>query len=137
MSIFLFLVFGSVFAFTFGVAFLSSVPQEKIETEQEMMEKFLKKRIFDENLTQREKWFLISRGFTIATYHYTTSPEFFELENFVNMLDGQLIVERIKSKERKLELVSARNSVVIENLTKENLFNALCRVLYYPPPDCS
>ena len=137
MSIFLFLVFGSVFAFTFGVAFLSSVPQEKIETEQEMMEKFLKKRIFDENLTEREKWFLISGGFTIATYHYTTSPEFFELENFVNMLDGQLIVERIKSKERKLELVSARNSVVIENLTKENLFNALCQVLYYPPPDCS
>jgi hypothetical protein len=137
MTIFLFMIFGSVFAFTFGTAFLSATSQPKVETEQDMINKFSKKRIFDENLTDKEKWFLISRGITIATYYYNTTPEFFELEEFVDILEGQLILERIKANETKLELVSARNSEILENLSKENLFNALCDVLYYPPPDCS
>jgi len=135
MYIFLIFTFGAVFAFTFGTAFLSSAPQS--ESEQDIINKFSKKRIFDGNLTDKEKWYLINRGFTIATYYYTDNPEFFELEEFVDILEGQLIVERIKAKETKIELVSARNSVIIENLSRENLFNALCNVLYYPPPDCS
>jgi len=136
MILFLFMVFSSVIAFTFGNAFLSAQQPEQ-ETIQDMVNKFLKQKIFNEPLNDKEKWFLINRGITIATFYYVNSSDFQELEEFVNLLDGQLIVEKIKSNETKLELVGVRDSITLENLTKEKLFNALCKVLYYPPPDCS
>jgi hypothetical protein len=137
MWLFLLMILASVFAFTIGTAFLSASNQPKIETEKDMIEKFSNQRIFDDNLTDKEKWFLINRGITIGTYYYNNSPDFFELEDFVNRLKGQLILERINANETKLELISGRDSVVLENLSKENILNSLCDVLYYPPPDCS
>lgn len=137
MILFLFMIFGSVFAFTFGTAFMYRTPESRELTEREMIEKFSKHRIFDEPLTEGEEWFLVNRGITIATYYYIDSPEFFELEEFVNSLEGQLVVERIKGNETKLELISARASATVENFTKENILQSLCDVLYQPPPECA
>jgi hypothetical protein len=90
-----------------------------------------------ENLTAEEKSYLIGSGMTVATYNYTDSPQFFELETIVNEFSGQVILERAKSDKREIIFQSMRDTSTVENLTKENIFLALCGVLEYPPPDCA
>lgn len=134
---------GAVFVFEI-VAFplMYREPQTKIKTKGELVEKFSNQFIFEGNLTEQEKNFLIQRRITIASYYYSTNDSFFELESIVNSINsqepkGQIILEKIKSNETKLELNSLRNSVVLENLSQESIFSALCETLNYPPPDCS
>jgi hypothetical protein len=90
-----------------------------------------------ENLTQEERSYLIANGRTLATYNYTDSPQFFELETIVNEFSGQVVLEREKSDKREIIFQSRRDTSRVENLTNENIILALCGVLEYPPPDCS
>lgn len=112
-------------------------PQSKIKTPEELIEKFSKQWIFEENLTEQEKDFLVERGITIASYYYLDNSDFFELDSLVNSMEGQLILEKIKSNKTKVELNSLRDTIVLENLSHDNLFKGLCDTLSYPPADCT
>ena len=111
-------------------------PKTETKTEKELIKKFSKQWIFDEKLTEQEEEFLIQRGLTIMSYYYLDNNSF-ELESIVKSLNGQVILEKIKSNETKLELKSLRNSISLENLSEIRIFEGLCDTLYYPPPDCS
>jgi len=127
------------------VAFPLMYREPKIETktEKELIKKFSNQFIFDEKLTEQEKDFLLQRRITILSYYYSNNTKnAFEPESIVNSINsqnprGQLIMEKIKSNETRVELNSLRNTIVIKNLTYNNLFKGLCDTLYYPPPDCS
>ncbi len=117
-------------------------PQTEIKTPEELGEKFSKQWIFEESLTEVEKEFLTQRGITIASYYYTEDSSFYELESIVETINsqkpqGQLILEKIKSEEVKIELNSLLDFIVVENLTQEEIFKGLCKTLYYPPADCT
>jgi len=118
-------------------------PSSKRKTPEELAKKFSNQFIFDENLTEQEKDFLLQRRITILSYYYSNNTEnAFEPESIVNTINfqnprGQLIMEKIKSNETRVELNSLRNTIVIKNLTYNNLFKGLCDTLYYPPPDCA
>ena len=111
-------------------------PKTETKTEKELIKKFSKQWIFDEKLTEQEEEFLIQRGLTIMSYYYLDNNSF-ELESLVKSLNGQVILEKIKSNETKLELKSLRNSISLENLSEKRIFEGLCDTLSYPPPDCS
>jgi len=111
-------------------------PKTETKTEKELIKKFSKQWIFDEKLTEQEEEFLIQRGLTIMSYYYLDNNSF-ELESIVKSLNGQVILEKIKSNETKLELKSLRNSISLENLSEKRIFEGLCDTLSYPPPDCS
>jgi len=111
-------------------------PKTETKTEKELIKKFSKQWIFDEKLTEQEEEFLIQRGLTIMSYYYLDNSSF-ELESLVKSLNGQVILEKIKSNETKLELKSLRNSISLENLSEKRIFEGLCDTLSYPPPDCS
>ena len=111
-------------------------PKTETKTEEELIKKFSKQWIFDEKLTEQEEEFLIQRGLTIMSYYYLDNNSF-ELESIVKSLNGQVILEKIKSNETKLELKSLRNSISLENLSEIRIFEGLCETLNYPPPDCS
>ncbi|MGC9310265.1 MAG: hypothetical protein ACP5E4_00920 [Candidatus Aenigmatarchaeota archaeon] len=100
------------------------------------VQKFEKTWIFG-NLTDDEKAYLIDKGRTVATYSYTTAPGFFELEQLVGELEGQMVLSRVSSGKNEVEFASLRDTVTVKNLTFENMFVSACEVLYYPPPDCS
>ncbi|MBN2094539.1 MAG: hypothetical protein JW727_00675 [Candidatus Aenigmarchaeota archaeon] len=104
--------------------------------QEDFSQKFASKWIF-ENLTEEEKGYLIQNQKTVATYYYTTSPDFFELESLVSQFQGQVILQRQKSDRHEVELVSRRETVFVDNLTQEKIFAGLCQVLILPPPDCS
>ncbi len=138
MSIFVLMMFGSVFAFLFGYPFMSAMnnPEETV-TEQDMLKKFSNQGIFEGELSTREKNFLIQKGITIGTYYYTGSSDSFELEQLVQRLGRQLVIEKVKGNETKIEFISNRDSVMVKNMSDENVLNALCEVLYQPPPECA
>ena len=111
-------------------------PATETKTHKELEEKFAEQWIFEENLTEQERDFLVERGITIASYYYIDNSGFYELESLVNSMEGQLILEKIKSNETKVELNSIMNTLILENLTHDKLFKGLCETLYYPPADC-
>jgi hypothetical protein len=133
-------VFSVIILFLAEIIFIPLSSKRDVGTNAASTDDFAKKfnqtHIF-ENLTQEEKSYLIGNGMTVATYNYTDSPQFFELENMVNEFSGQVILERAKSDKREIVFQSMRDTSTVENMTKENIFLALCDVLEYPPPDCA
>ena len=82
---------------------------------------------------------IISTGFTLVTYYYT-EPEV-DVDSFpqkyaLNTGQPQIFVEKIKSDKHSITISSSQNTETIDNLTDENIFNALCRTLSVTPLDC-
>jgi len=128
---------GIIFAIEIVALPLSYRDDTRADSEKiDFSKKFEKTWIFDSNLTDEEKSYLMTNYKTIATYRYTDSPDFIELENLVNQFEGQIVIERVKSDKMELELRSMRESIVVENLTIKSLFEGFCAVMYLPPPDC-
>jgi len=48
----------------------------------------------------------------------------------------QIILQKIPSNLTYVNITSIRGSVEIKNVTKENIFSSLCRLLVYPPVEC-
>ncbi len=138
IMVFFAILVGGVFLLEIiAIPLMYKEPETNIETPEEIAEKFKTQWIFEENLTEQEKQFMIQKGFTIATYYYTSDGGFFELEELVKSLEGQVILEKMKSDETKLELDSIRDFVIITDFNHKTIFKGLCDTIYYPPPDCA
>ncbi len=139
------------FAILVGVVFILEIvalplmyrePQSETETPEDLAQKFSKQWIFEENLTEQEKDFLVQRGVTIVSYYYLDNSDFFELESLIKKINsrkpkGQIILEKIKSKGRRVEINSLRDRIVLENLSHNSLIKGFCDTLYHPPADCT
>ncbi len=137
MAFFALLVGGGFLMEIIAIPLMYKEPETNMETPEEIAEKFQKQWIFEENLTEQEKQFMIQKGFTIATYYYTSEESFFELEELVKSLKGQVILEKVRSNETKLELNSVRDSIIITDFSHKTIFKGLCDTIYHPPPDCA
>lgn len=137
MALFALLVGGAFLLEIIAIPLMYKEPETNLKTPEEIAEKFQKQWIFEENLTKQEKQFLIQKGITIATYYYTSKSDFFELEELVKSLEGQVILEKIKANETKLELNSIRDFIIITDFSHKTIFKGLCDTIYYPPPDCA
>ncbi len=117
-------------------------PQSETQTPEELAQKFSKQWIFEEDFTEQEEESLIKKKITVVSYYYLDNSDFFELESLIKKINsqkpkGQVILEKIKSNERRVELNSLRDTIVLENLSHNSLFKGLCDTLYYPPVDCT
>ena len=131
------------FSIIIGVIFLLEIItmpllySNKEEQEKQDIEKFVNQWVFNSSLSEQEKKFLISRGVTIVSYYYTNKNNLINIEHIVDSLKGQLILELIKSDKDEIHFESARNTIVIKNITTEKFIEGMCKTLNYPPIDCS
>ncbi|RLJ01128.1 MAG: hypothetical protein DRP06_00060 [Candidatus Aenigmatarchaeota archaeon] len=138
IMVFFAVLVGGVFLLEIiAIPLMYKEPETNIKSPEELAEKFKTQWIFEENLTEQEKQFMIQKGVTIATYYYASESGFFELEDLVKSLEGQVILEKVKSDETKIELESIRDFVIITDFKEETLFKGICDTIYYPPPDCA
>jgi len=82
---------------------------------------------------------ILSSGFTLVTYYYTEEKIIVDLypkKYALNTGQSQIFVEKIKSDKDSMTISSSQNTETIDNLTDENIFNALCRTLVVTPLDC-
>lgn len=129
------------FTFLIGIVLVplsyNNSESESQITPEKLVEKFSNNWIFEEELTDIEKQFLIERRITIVSYYYTSSSSAFELESTINTLNGQAILEKIKSNQTMIELNSIQNYVMVKEINQDKIFEGLCQTLIYPPPDCA
>lgn len=83
-----------------------------------------------------------SNGYTFLKYYYTDQSILLQytesLPYTFRTNDGtyQMFVVEIPSESEYITVSSYRNVVNVDNITTASIFNALCDVVSYRPPDC-
>ncbi|MFH0832132.1 MAG: hypothetical protein V1900_00195 [Candidatus Aenigmatarchaeota archaeon] len=96
----------------------------------------LDKFVVDGELNQNQEYLQLSMGFTILKLY--SQSDFFEADQLPDIFKTnngqvQLIVEKINANETHVKITGPNNEEEFANVTKEKIYNALCRTLYDPP----
>ena len=98
--------------------------------------------VIDGELSPEQEQLALQNRFTIVKYYYS-SPELMSFiekipDNFkTNVNQVQAIVEKIPTNGTSyVYIVGPFNDVEIEELTQDNIYNALCDTLASPPLEC-
>jgi len=132
--IFIFLMFGSTFAYAILNAFTS--PEEDVNIPNQ--------RIIDFELDQSQRGFLLQRGYTLIEYQYFSGClECVDVKNKLESLtqnsDNQIYLQELLSAENattSLTVTSLRGGKTITNPSSENLENVICNYLVNQPLWC-
>jgi len=132
--VFILAIFGMssiAFVFLSITGQVNSVPQETIESP-----------VLDREVSPNIESVYIQNGVTFLKYYYTEKDDIYDyvgtLPNTLTTLDGgvQLVVERIQSDSRRMEIQSLYDSGEVESMTSQDIFGALCSHLVSTPPEC-
>jgi len=131
--VFIFLMFGSTFAYAILNAFKS--PEEEI--------KIPNQRIIDYELNEIQRNYLLQRGYTLIEYRYFTGcleciDMKSKLESVTQNSDNQIFLQEILSEgnANSLTVTSLRGGKTITNPSSENLENTICNFLVNQPLWC-
>lgn len=131
--LFILLIFGmSTLAFVFLSIVGQTTPQEES----------IESPVVERELSPYLESLYIQAGVTFLRYYYTEKDDIYEyvgtLPGTLTAIDGstQLVVERIQTDNRRLEIQSLYDNEDIDTLATEEIFLALCRHLISTPPEC-
>jgi len=103
--------------------------------------KIPEKNIIDYELGINEEKFLLERGITIVkAYYQKNCIDCLEiknyLENFANQNSNQILLEELESNSTKIIIRSYRGQNILENASKEEIFQSFCELMLRPPAAC-